>query len=247
MAYLTWVAQYRPRIDPARQSTSETAGHIDEKQPTECPICCETDKEVLVMEEYSGKFHSACSCQACIDCVRKWVDESLPACKRGKMLRVQCFGCTKTLPQRVVMECSTSATQLASELERRWKLQKNDMFPECMQVECRRSECIGIGYLGYETIMCMICEDQWPAEEEASAAVTGVVHKGCIDAEAISSLDFGGEAPIMFKIDEKTSVQMRRCPKCKVLTEKNGGCDHMTCKMCRHEYWWSTGKSYRSA
>lgn len=29
------------------------------------------------------------------------------------------------------------------------------------------------------------------------------------------------------------------CPNCNAATEKNGGCDHMTCTVCKHQYWYS--------
>jgi hypothetical protein len=39
----------------------------------------------------------------------------------------------------------------------------------------------------------------------------------------------------------------RRCPGCRFLIEKNGGCQHMTCIKCRHEFWWCCGQSYRNS
>lgn len=37
---------------------------------------------------------------------------------------------------------------------------------------------------------------------------------------------------------------LKRCPQCREVTSKDGGCDHMTCKKCRHQYWWSTLTPY---
>lgn len=33
-------------------------------------------------------------------------------------------------------------------------------------------------------------------------------------------------------------VHTQDCPKCKVCIEKNGGCSHMTCNRCKHEFCW---------
>ena len=115
----------------------------------------------------------------------------------------------------MVLEVSTEGTALMEALEKRFKLKESTLFPECMQVECKRPECVGIGYLGFETVMCFICQEQWSSEDD-------VAQQPCADMSGV-----------------------KKCPKCSILIEKNGGCDHMTCKMCRHEWWWSTGKAYR--
>ena len=38
--------------------------------------------------------------------------------------------------------------------------------------------------------------------------------------------------------------QYKRCPKCKVYLDKNGGCNHFTCRACRHEFCWDCGKPW---
>jgi len=34
------------------------------------------------------------------------------------------------------------------------------------------------------------------------------------------------------------SVNTKECPRCKASIEKNGGCNHMTCKKCKNEFCW---------
>lgn len=37
----------------------------------------------------------------------------------------------------------------------------------------------------------------------------------------------------------------QECPKCSLPTEKNGGCNHMTCRQCKHEYCWVCSKDWK--
>jgi len=76
---------------------------------------------------------------------------------------------------------------------------------------CPRYE--GIAKDGFGTAMCFKCYHQW-------------------------------EAPMK---DKKSEVKwwvnltsMKSCPKCHIGIMKNGGCQHMTCKECGHEFNWGT-------
>ena len=122
--------------------------------PQACPVCCETVAEHLLcaMHAWGG----SCACSACHACVRQWIDEQLPKCQGDKMLRVTCIGCRKFLPQKLVLAISQSATNLVRQLDLRKALEANTLYPACMQVECPRPECVGIGFLGFKTIMCFV-------------------------------------------------------------------------------------------
>lgn len=40
-------------------------------------------------------------------------------------------------------------------------------------------------------------------------------------------------------------LKMKPCPSCRSYIQKNGGCNHMTCQYCRHEFWWCCFSDYR--
>lgn len=99
--------------------------------------------------------------------------------------------------------------KLARDLEARRRLQKNELYPRAVQVDCPHPSCVGIGYLGFDQVMCFFCNHQWAA-------------------------NWSGDMPGGYK----------RCPKCEAPIDKNGGCDHMTCR-CGYDFWWTTLAPYR--
>ena len=42
----------------------------------------------------------------------------------------------------------------------------------------------------------------------------------------------------------KKNKNLKRCPKCKIYTEKNEGCNHMTCSNCKFEWCWLCEEQY---
>merc|ERR1712228_677228 len=120
-----------------------------------------------------------------------------------------CFapGCRETANPLLwfhVCACLPEVASLQQRLARRQMLQNNVLYPASVQVDCPRSDCMGLGYLGFDTVMCFICEHQWSVEVDVP--------------DSSQSEGLGGA----------TSVQ--RCPSCQVPISKDGGCDHMTCR-----------------
>ena len=44
----------------------------------------------------------------------------------------------------------------------------------------------------------------------------------------------------------RTVTDSRRCPNCRFIIEKDGGCNHMTCQVCGHEFHWCCGQKYKN-
>jgi len=221
---------------PAAQRCAEMADLVDKEVvrvahlvapkpvgPTEpspaCPVCRE--HRMLIRDPGSMcDDHAACEL-----CWARWAEGHLERCVEESAMVVRSLWpeCGRNISDVLWQHLCSMSCELA-ELERRFvfrrHLQRNPLFPAAMQVNCPRRECVGLGYLGYDTVMCFICEHQWTPD--------GAV----------------GESPPEVDVQEVMGVRVKRCPKCSEYIEKNGGCDHMTC-CCTHEFYWTTLKPFR--
>lgn len=187
-------------------------------QSFQCPLC----------QERCFVIGSSCGHVACRYCWSRWANAQLDPCQHNATLRCVGHQCEMELSGRFLelLQMVFSGTQHwhasfpelrgMQVLLRRHRLQRNPLFPPAMQVNCRQPGCYGLGYLGFDTVMCFFCEDQWRPGEAISDSTGSQEH--------ISGT--------------------KRCPQCSIFIEKNGGCDHMTC-VCGHEFWWSTLQPYR--
>ena len=46
-------------------------------------------------------------------------------------------------------------------------------------------------------------------------------------------------------MDWKKGKRVKRCPRCKIYTEKNEGCNHMTCTSCKYQWCWLCEGEYK--
>lgn len=51
---------------------------------------------------------------------------------------------------------------------------------------------------------------------------------------------------VEWKLRKWMKQQCKTCPNCLVLIEKNGGCNHMTCTLCQHQFCWRCRRPWRS-
>ena len=92
------------------------------------------------------------------------------------------------------------------------------------------------------------------AAEEAAAGGEGG-GDGVGDRGGGEGGDWGGEwgwkpsqpisAPAAAELGEAVqTLDLRACPNCSVPVEKIDGCDHMRCKQCRNDFWWSSAPTH---
>lgn len=211
-------AEFESRVQVERQVLADlaSAGHhvtVDasavvsfstESWPT-CPMCCEPAIGLV-----SGS--ARCRHASCLGCWSNWSRDQSHVCCRNRRMCVHCFslGCDAEITTglwHALCAREVSLLDMDRSLQRRRALQQNRLYPAEVQVDCPMPSCVGLGYLGHDTVMCFICEHQWVSD--------GPRQLGEDDVLA------GGKA----------------CPKCGAYIEKTGGCDHMTYRCGHELWW----------
>ena len=133
--------------------------------------------------------------------------------------------CSCRCLSRRLCSCSRLA-RLGRDFQRRAELLQQGSQQHHHVVECPQPGCVGVGFSGKGTAMCWICEHQWSIDGPLwqffrrifkSTSAGWVLHNG-------------------------TLIQC--CPSCNAAIDKDGGCDHMTCR-CGYEFYWSSLRRYR--
>jgi len=89
------------------------------------------------------------------------------------------------------------------------------------------SEC-RLGWHGLSP--CVNLADRWAAADDATKEMLRAKYGEQVLAEVQSS--------------SWVKDNTKNCPKCSAATQKSGGCNHITCQKCRHEWCWLCKKTY---
>lgn len=218
------------RSAPLRDFAQHIDAHVERLRRTaggmfHAPAPCEAGPQCGICREPHLALlrNPGCAHTACEGCWAGWATSHVDRCRDEKRAALRCLGerCQEAAAAEAWLHSCTlseAVGALEEELTKRRRLQGNELYPPAAQVDCPREGCLGLGYLGFDTVMCFFCEHQWQVDE--------------------------GTAPPGIGEELLAGEVAKRCPACGEHIIKNGGCDHMTCR-CGHEFWWTTLQPYR--
>ncbi|KAJ9627107.1 hypothetical protein H2203_003568 [Taxawa tesnikishii (nom. ined.)] len=191
-----------------------------------CNICCE---EGPGLETFAMK----CGHRFCVDCYRQYLSQKIK--EEGEAARIKCpgEGCnnivdSKSLDLLVTEDLKDRYQELLTRTyvddkdNLKWCPAPNCVYAvECgvkqrdlnktvptVHCDCNHNFCFGCTLADHQPAPCVLVK-MWLKKCED-------------DSETANWI----------------SANTKECPKCHSTIEKNGGCNHMTCRKCKHEFCW---------
>ncbi|KAL1989872.1 hypothetical protein VTN49DRAFT_7069 [Thermomyces lanuginosus] len=191
-----------------------------------CSICCEDGDD---LETYAMR----CGHRFCVDCFRQYLAHKIR--EEGEAARIQC-------PQdqcHRIVDSKSLALLVTDDLKDRYHnllmrtyVDDKDNLKWCPAPNCEYAiDCavkpreltriVPTVRCGCEHRFCFGCalNDHQPAP----CKLVKMWLKKCEDDSETANW---------------ISANTKECPKCQSTIEKNGGCNHMTCRKCKHEFCW---------
>ena len=183
-----------------------------------CPICLD---DVPTLSTF---VMPCCGYETCKACAALSVKALM-----ADNIRVRCPNCAGSLADygdrgHDTLEILVGATALIA-----WKIQLAlQAIPDCRQcAACNRIQLVQRAAKGFPSVACSSC------------ALVSCFYHGDTHAGATCP------TPTPQDMDSATTISSisLRCPRCKVATERNGGCPHMTCCVCACSWCWTCARA----
>ncbi|EMR69764.1 hypothetical protein MGN70_009210 [Eutypa lata] len=207
-------------------SSTSSPPRLESIQGFMCDICCEDEDDLQT-------FAMKCGHRYCVDCYRQYLTQKIR--EEGEAARIQCpsDGCHRIIDSRSLKLLLTAdLTGRYHELLNRTYVEDKDTLKWCPAPDCENAVECAVKKKDLDkvvpTVACScghrfcfgcILNDHQPAPCEL---VKRWLKKCADDSETANWI----------------SANTKECPKCNSTIEKNGGCNHMTCRKCRHEFCW---------
>lgn len=207
----------------------------------DCKVCRDTEQETMAGGSLS------CMHGVCTECWRGAIDSRLGSVGEDAwFMTCPQHGCglpaAPVFAERAIVPAAT-AQKLNERLARSFVAHNAHMLAHCCGATCGRF------------IYCGPSRTTLPPHEVTNMVrCTGCNSTTCVRCEREAHLPASCED--MTKWDSKEQqdsanaqwilANTKKCPKCHVQTQKNLGCQHMTCASCKFEYCWSCLGSWTS-
>jgi ariadne-1 len=207
-------------------STSLQAAKLEVVPGFVCDICCEDDED---LESFAMK----CGHRYCVSCYHQYLKQKIV--EEGEAARIQCphDGCGRILDSKSLdILVAPELVDRYHHLLHRTYVEDKDIFKWCPAPDCPNAIECWVKKVELDKIVptvectcgnrfCFGCpnSDHQPAPCEL---VKRWLKKCADDSETANWI----------------SANTKECPRCQSTIEKNGGCNHMTCRKCKYEFCW---------
>jgi len=193
----------------------------------ECPLCITTFP-------YKSSTALGCGHRFCHDCWKGWLNAEAEKGPQAIFTNCPHFKCGEMVPDSLFLNLLEGEKKV---LFRKWLMRNfiegNQTLKWCPGKNCNKAVKYDGG--GQKDIVCE-CGHRWCFN------CCNEAHQPC-PCHLVSAWTKKNKSD-----SENTDwivANTKICPKCKVHIEKNQGCNHMTCRNCKHEFCWLCGGDWK--
>lgn len=206
---------------------------VDITQQRDCDICTDTKN----VNEFSTM--PCCQYSLCTTCLGEHLTERL---RNNQLEAVTCPNqdCpTKKIEQHIMRAITVNNRAL---FDRYLNVEINEGLREIPGVrQCRTADC-NFMYFPHDentpgSVVCQRCHERYCSH----CGFNHAENMNCEQAARERDPDLAEQASLAV-----IARITKQCPNCNDPIEKNGGCNHMTCQKCRHEFCWTCLATYRT-
>lgn len=184
---------------------------------------------------------SLCPCSSiCENCFDSYIESEITQAKIHPNGNLSCYYCLSRCSGEITAECVMNKISDDS-----WLLQKYEQFRMNAQIAAdpKRFWCPFPNCNGIATIID-------PFQNKAKCETCEITFCSSCKQQHSSLFPFcrgtsSASDPSVSQWKSSNGGKCKKCPNCRHLIEKNGGCNHMTCSLCRHEFCWRCKSPYQ--
>ncbi|EMC95874.1 hypothetical protein BAUCODRAFT_507371 [Baudoinia panamericana UAMH 10762] len=191
-----------------------------------CDICCEDTPGL-------ESFAMNCGHRFCVDCYRQYLVQKIKG--EGEAARIKCpgDGCNKIIDAKSLdLLVPTELTERYNELLMRTYVDDKENLKWCPAPNCVYAVECGVKKRDLNKIVPSVHCD---CKHAFCFGCTLADHQPCpcvLVKKWLKKCEDDSETANWI------SANTKECPKCHSTIEKNGGCNHMTCRKCKNEFCW---------